>query len=65
MDSLEMPRDSFIVDILGELVCCSILFAIEFHEVERADRVALIGIIFSINYRIMIIDFHCTMIVRD
>ena len=60
-----MSRHPYVVDIFGELVCRPFLFAILASEVERFDEVAVEGGLFSVDHRIMTVDFHCPVIVRD
>jgi hypothetical protein len=49
--------------ILSELVYYLFLFAILASEVKRLDRVAVIGSILSVNYRILAIDSYRPIVV--
>ena len=64
-DSFEVSRHPYVVDILGELVCRPFLFAILASEVECFDGVAVEGGLFSIDHRIMAVNPHCPVVVRD
>ena len=46
----------YVVDVLGELVCRPFLFTVSYCKVELVDRVAVIGSILPINYRIMTVN---------
>jgi hypothetical protein len=58
-----VSRHPYIVDILSELVYRLFLFAILASEVERFDRVAVEGSLFSVDHRIMTVDSHYPVIV--
>ena len=52
-----------IVDALGELVGCPLLFTIS--EIESRDRITIECSTFLLDYRIMAVDPYGDMIVRD
>ena len=49
----------------GELVCCPLFLAIQCCEVKRMDPVAVEGGFVSVNYRVVAVNSHCPVIVRD
>jgi hypothetical protein len=55
----KLSRHPYIVDIFGEFACRPFLFAIQFREVECADRMAVEGGIVSVDYRVVAVDPHC------
>src|SRR5271163_2996155 len=60
-----MSRHPYIIDTLCELACRPLLFAIQFCEVERTDRVTVEGSLISIDQSVMAVDSHRPVIVRD
>ena len=60
-----MRRHPYIIDVLGELVCRPLLFAAQFCEVKLADGVTIKGSVFSLDYRVVAIDSHRGVVVRD
>ena len=60
-----MVRHPNIVDIFGELVGRQLVFTIQCREVERMDWIVIECGFVSVDYRIVPVDPHCPMIVRD
>ena len=56
-------RHISIVHVLGELVSCPLFFTIG--EIEFTNRVTIEGSLVPFNHRVMAIDSHSGMIMRD
>lgn len=60
-----MSRYLYIVDVFGEFVRCSFCFAVRCCKANFIDRVAVeFGFVF-IDYRVVVVDSYCLIVVRD
>ena len=64
-DSFKESWHAYVVYIFDKLIYRPFFFAILASEVERFDGVVVEGGYFFLNYRIMTVDSHCLVIVRD
>jgi hypothetical protein len=60
-----MNRHLYIVNIFGKFIKNPFVFAVQFREIEFTDRMAVENGFVFIDHRIMAVDPHRTVIVRD
>ena len=60
-----MSRHPYVVDVFGELISCPFVLAIQFCEYEITDWVAVIGSVLPVDHRIVAVDSHRTVVMRD
>jgi hypothetical protein len=56
---------TYVVNIFGEFVCRPFLLAVQCLEAELVDRVTVISCVLSFNHRVVAVDSHCSVVMRD